>query len=410
MVDIFPRARELGECVQQFCATMTTVVRGGAPTFLLVLVLASVSYSILALLLVTFFRHRGEQACGYTPPVTILKPLCGLEPALFDCLRSFCEQDYPSYQIVFGVRDAADPAVPVVERLMRELPHVDATLVVDGRMCGSNYKLSNLANMLGAARHDILVVADSDGRVEPNYLRSVASLFANRRVGAVTCLYVAEPLGGAASVLGASFINDWFLPSVLIALALGRLNYCFGATMAVRRDVLEAIGGFATLAPYLADDYLLGRLVSDRGFEVRLATSVVTTVVSEPDFGALFRHELRWGRTLRTVRPLGWASTLLTDTTVLALLFLLASGGSALGSFLLGTVIILRVGVHAAVRRRFGIGGPDRPLLVPVRDLLSFGVRIVSFFGRTVEWRGKKFVLLSSGRIEERANVPRGRS
>lgn len=379
---------------------MMTMARDGASAVLLVLVLASIAHCVLAILIVARFRFPREPGGAFTPPVTVLKPLCGLEPELFECLRSFCEQDYPAYQVVFGVRSADDPALSVVERLKRELPHADLELVVDPRLYGPNHKLSNLANMLGACRHDILVVADSDGRVEPTYLRSVVAPFENAQVGAVTCLYTGRGLGGLASELGASFMNDWFLPSVLIAMELDKLRFCFGATMAVRRDALEAIGGFAGLAPYLADDYLLGRLVSDRGLEVRLAASVVETLVFEPSLAALFRHELRWGRTFRTVRPIGWALAIVTDTTVLALLFLLSSGGSALGFSLFSGAILLRCGLHIAVRRRFRIDGPDRLWLAPVRDLLCFAVRIASFFGRGIVWRGEKFVVLPSGRLE----------
>ena len=385
---------------------MMTMARDGASAVLLVFVLASIAYCVLATLAVVRFRFEQEPGGAFTPPVTVLKPLCGLEPRLFECLRSFCEQDYPAYQVVFGVRSADDPAISVVERLKRELPHADLNLVIDGRLYGRNHKLSNLANMSGACRHDILVVADSDGRVEPTYLRSVIAPFEDRRVGAVTCLYKGRPLDGLASALGASFMNDWFLPSVLIALALDKLRFCFGATMAVRRDALEAIGGFAGLAPYLADDYLLGRLVSDLGLEVRLAPSVVETLVFEPSLAALFRHELRWGRTFRMVRPVGWALSLVTDTTVLALLFLLASSGSALGFSLFGVAILLRFGLHFAVRRRFGIEEPDRLWLLPVRELLFFAVRIASFFGRDVMWRGEKFVVLPSGRLEAKGDRP----
>ena len=375
---------------------------------LLVVVLISLVYSCAALLRAALFRLPPVPEGTFTPPVTLLKPVCGLEPepALFDCLRSFCEQDYPSYQIVFGVRDSGDPAIPVIERLIREMPHVDATLVVDDRIYGANRKFSNLTNMFAAAKHDILISADADGHVRPDYLRSVVAPFANPRVGAVTCLYVGRPLGGIWSELGATFISDLILPSVLIALALDKLTFLFGNTMAVRRDVLEEIGGFRGLTTFLADDYLLGRRVCERGYEVRLASYVVETVVSEPSLGPLFRHELRWGRTFRTVQPAGWYLSFLTDTTTLALLFLVVSGFSAIAAGLLGAAILLRVGLHALVRRRFGVTGPDRLWLVPVRDLLSFAVRIVSFFGRSLVWKNEQFIVVSAGRIEAKGGAP----
>ncbi|MGH9399992.1 MAG: bacteriohopanetetrol glucosamine biosynthesis glycosyltransferase HpnI [Thermoanaerobaculia bacterium] len=382
-------------------AAFAATARHEASLVLLVIVSISVVHSILMLLRVALFRLPEKPDGTFTPPVTLLKPVCGLEPepALYDCLRSFCEQDYPSYQVVFGVREPGDPAVAVIERLLRDMPHLDATLVVDSRVYGANRKLSNLTNMLGAARHDILISADADGRVGPGYLRCVAAPFSNPRVGAVTCLYVGRAQSGVWSALGADFINDLVLPSVLTALAMGKLRYLFGNTMAVRRDVLEEIGGFRGLTTYLADDYLLGRRVSDRGFEVRLASCLVETVVSEPGLPSLFRHELRWGRTFRTVQPAGWILSVLTDTPVLALLLLLVSGGQSLAVGLFALAIILRFGLHALVRRRFGIGGPDPLWLVPVRDLLSFAVRIVSFFGRSLVWKNERFVV-SAGHID----------
>lgn len=388
--------------------SIAAAVRQDASAVLLVLVLVSLAYSCVALFRVALFRLPEKPDGTFTPPVTLLKPVCGLEPepALFDCLRSFCEQDYPTYQVVFGVRDSNDPAVAVIERLLRELPHLDATLVIDARVYGANRKLSNLTNMFGAARHDILISADADGHVAPGYLRAVVAPFANPRVGAVTCLYRGRPLGGVWSFLGAAFINDWFLPSVLIALAMDKLRFLFGNTMAIRRDLLEEIGGFRGLTTYLADDYLIGRRVSELGFEVRLASCVVETVVSEPRLGKLFRHELRWGRTYRTVQPVGWYLSILTDTTVLALLFLLTSGGSPLALWLCGAAIMLRLGLHAVVRRRFGMTGPDRLWLVPVRDLLSFAVRIASFFGRSLVWKNEHFVVVSAGRIEAKRGAP----
>lgn len=388
--------------------SIAAAVRQDASAALLVLVLISLGYSCVALLRVALFRLPARSDGTFTPPVTLLKPVCGLEPepALLDCLRSFCEQDYPAFQVVFGVREASDPAVPVIERLLRELPHLDATLVIDPRVYGANRKLSNLTNMFGAARHDILISADADGMVGPSYLREVVAPFADAKVGAVTCLYRGKPLVGLWSFLGAAFMNDWFLPSVLIALTGEKLRFLFGNTMAIRRDVLETIGGFRGLTTYLADDYLIGRRVSALGFEVRLASYVVDTVVSEPRLGKLFRHELRWGRTFRTVQPAGWYLSIVTDTAVLSLLYLLASGASTLALALFAAAVVLRLGLHAVVRRHFGITGPDRLWLLPARDLLFFAVRIVSFFGRGLEWKNERFVVVSAGRIEAKKGAP----
>ncbi len=389
-------------------AAFASTMRHGASLALLVMLSISIVYSILVLVRVAFFRLPGKPDGTYTPPATLLKPVCGLEPepVLYDCLRSFCEQDYPNYQIVFGVRRPDDPAVAVIERLLRDTAHPDASLVVDGRVYGANRKLSNLTNMYEAARHDILVSADADGRVGPEYLRSVVAPFASSRVGALTCLYVGKPQRGVWSALGADFINDVILPSVLMALVLGKLGFLFGNTMAVRREVLEEIGGFRGLTTYLADDYLIGRRVSDRGLDVRLASYVVETVISEPSLSSLFAHELRWGRTFRTVRPAGWTLSVLTDTTVLALLFLLVSGGQPLAVGLFAAAASLRLALHKMVRRRFGIDGPDPLWLVPVRELLTFAVRIASLFGRSLVWKNERFFVVSSGHLETEGGPP----
>jgi ceramide glucosyltransferase len=340
------------------------------------------------------------------PLVTILKPVCGLEPGLSECLRSFFEQDYPEYQIVFGVRSASDPALAVLEALRREYPHRDVALVVDGRLHGSNRKMSNLANMLGAARHGILVISDSDVRVARDYLLKVVAPFAEPRVGAVTGLYTGASTGSLPSTLGAMFINDWFLPTILLAVRLRRLDFCFGQTMAVRRDVLDSIGGFQAIAPYLADDYVLGQLVAGKGFEVRLADPGLENLISDSRFPSLLRRELRWSRTYRIVRPASYRFSTLTDTTALALIALLVSGGSSFAFALFGATLLVRFGTHAAVRRRFHPSGPDRTWLVPFQDLLFFAIRVGSFLGRRVEWRGEEFVVLSSGRLETKVETP----
>ncbi len=389
-------------------AAFASTARHGVSLALLVMLSISIVYSILVLLRVAFFRLPEKSDGAFTPPVTLFKPVCGLEPepVLYDCLRSFCEQDYPSYQIIFGVRRPDDPAVAVIERLLRDTPHPDASLIVDGRVYGANRKLSNLTNMYEAARHDILVSADADGWVGPEYLRSVVAPFASSRVGASTCLYVGKPQKGVWSALGANFINDVILPSILMALALGKLRFLFGNTMAVRREVLEEIGGFRGLTTYLADDYLIGRRVSDRGLDVRLASYVVETVISESGLSSLFAHELRWGRTFRTVRPAGWTLSVLTDTTVLALLFLLVSGGQSLAVGLFAAAVGLRFGLHKMVRRRFGIDGPDPLWLLPVRDVLSFAVRIASLFGHSLVWKKERFLVVSSGHLESEGSPP----
>jgi ceramide glucosyltransferase len=365
---------------------------------LLLASLASLAYVAFAIIRVRAFgRRRDRPVAG--PPVAVLKPVRGEEPGLYENLRSFCEQDYPAFQVVFGVRDAKDPALPVIERVMRDLPGRDLTLVVNDRVVGSNFKASNLANMYESAKYDLLVIADSDMRVGRTYLGTVVGLLADRSVGVVTCVYSGRSGGGVSGALGAMFINEWFLPSVLVARALHPDRFCFGATMAVRRDALEAIGGFGALASYLADDYMLGARMNARGLRVALSSYVVENIVSEPDVKALFSHELRWARTIRTVQPVGHAMSFLTYSVVLSCAYLLLSSSGDLGAAVAGAALALRIALHYAVRASLGVAEPARPWLVPVRDALGFVVWAASFWGRTVEWGGRKFSVTADGRM-----------
>ncbi len=360
--------------------------------------LASVAYVAFAIVRIRAFgRYRERPVAG--PPVTVLKPVRGAEPGLYENLRSFCEQDYPVFQVIFGVRDAKDPAVPVAEQVMRDLPGRDLVLVVNERVIGANYKVSNLANMYGSAKYDLLVIADSDMRVGRSYLATVAGPLADPAVGVVTCLYSGRSAGDVWSALGAMFINEWFLPSVLVARAVQPDRFCFGATMAVRRDALDAIGGFERLAAYLADDYMLGALMNERGLRVELSSYVVESIVSEPDLRTLFAHELRWARTIRTVQPLGHAMSFLTYSLALSCMYLLVSSSGSLGAAVMGGALALRLAVHYAVRRSLGVAEPARPWLVPVRDAVCFAVWAASFWGRTVQWGGRTFSVGSDGRM-----------
>lgn len=367
--------------------------------------LASAAYVSLSAWRFARFRRRQERSAGPQPPVTILKPLYGTEPGLYENLRSFCDQDYPVFQVVFGLKSENDGAVEVVRRLMADLPDRDLALVIDGHVSGRNLKASNLHNMMRAAKHDLLFVADSDMRVGRDYLTRVVAPFDDPGIGAVTCLYRGTPVGGLASgpasVLGAMFINEWFLPSVLVALTFEPLRYCFGATMAVRRNLLDAAGGFAALAQYLADDHMLGKLVAGQGYKVHLSPYVVENMVAEPSLTGLFSHELRWARTVRTVRPGGYAASFIMYAVPLAILAAavneatLAWHAVAAGSLLIG--LMPRIFLHYQVRSAYYPAARARPWLVPVRDLLCFVVWATSFLGRAVRWRDQDMLVRADG-------------
>jgi ceramide glucosyltransferase len=326
-----------------------------------------------------------EPVTGTPPPVTILKPLCGAEPETYACLRSFCHQHYPQFQIVFGVADAADPAVAVVTRLQSEFPVLALTLCIDRQQHGSNRKVSNLINMLPLATHGILVLADSDICVAPDYLANVVGPLREAGVGIVTCTYRGRPRGGFWSLLGSLFINEWFVPSVRVAVMGGSRAFAFGATIAIRREVLAGIGGFQAIADHLADDYRLGELTRRVGLRTVLSHVVVDTVVCETTFKQLVRHELRWLRTIRAVNPFGYGFLFLTFGVPVAALGSLLAEGSSVTLGMLGVTTLARCLLHVRIRR------PGVPvtylLLLPLREMLSLGLWGWSFITRRVQWR-----------------------
>jgi ceramide glucosyltransferase len=338
---------------------------------------------------------------NFAPAVTLLKPLCGLEPELYENLRSFCLLDYPGAQIVFGVQDPGDPALQVAERLKAEFPQVEVATVVDRRRHGSNPKVSNLINMMPAARHDVLVLSDSDIRVPPDYLARVVAPLAGPGIGAVTCPYTAHPATPSLVARLASLqINDWFLPSVLVASRLDDVGFCMGSTIALRRDALQAIGGFRALRDVLADDYEIGRRLIACGYRVALSDCVVETLASEVAAKELLLHELRWARTIRTVRPFGFAGLCITCTISMCVLaaLLLAGAGTVARIAMVTAGLLARLVLHLHVASRFAV--PRGPVwLLPVRDALSLGIWAASFIGRRVSWRGQRFAVRQDGSL-----------
>jgi ceramide glucosyltransferase len=316
-------------------------------------------------------------------------------------LRSHCLLDYPDYEIIFGVADPEDPAVSLVERLIREFPDRAIRLVTCPQALGANRKVSNLIQMEPHARFEHLVINDSDIRVPASYLKKVMPPFADPRVGMVTCLYRAVAGRSLGSRLEALGISTDFFPGVLAALRLeGELRFALGSTLAFPRGVLAAIGGFEPLLDYLADDFELGCRVAAAGYQVVLADVVVETNLPNYSFGDFFAHQLRWGRSTRDSRPWGYSGVLLTQGLPWAFAALLASGGAAWGWALAGLVAALRVAVADAVGR--GVLGDrfvwPRLWLLPLRDLVGMAVWIGSYTGRRVRWREEEFIL-EKGRL-----------
>ena len=329
------------------------------------------------------------------PPITVLKPLHGDEPMLEQALASFCAQDYPRFQIVFGLQDPADPALHVLRRLRARFPALDMSVVVDPTTHGANRKIANLINMYPSARHDTLVIADSDIHAAPDYLRHLAAALADERAGLVTTLYVGLPANtGLPARLGAAYINNSFLPGALMARALGRQD-CLGATMALSRRMLERVGGLAALSAHLADDAVLGQLVTAQGLEVRLAHTIPSTTVPETGMLRLFTHELRWARTIRSLAPLGFVLSSVQYPMAWALLATALCGAAPWSLALLACVWLGRAALARRVDRLLQRAGalPGRSIspmwLVPVRDVLSVLVMLASYADNTVAWRGQ---------------------
>ncbi len=320
-------------------------------------------------------------------PVTVLKPLHGDEPLLEEALASLCQQEYPIYQIVFGVSDTGDTALPVVRRLQLRFPDCDFAIVADATSHGPNGKVSNLINMLQAAKHDVLVIADSDVHTSPDWLHHLLAALEVGGVGLVTSVYTGLPVNDVVAALGAMQINHYFLPGALLSRSMGRED-CLGATMALRRETLEQIGGFRALVDHLADDNLLGRLVRRLGLRVALANTLPATTVPETTFCALWRHELRWARTIRALVPAQFAASVLQYSLVWAVLAVLLSGGALWSLAWLALAFGLRALVAASIDRALGLANRTPLWLLPLREIMSVGVMAASYAGRRVDWRG----------------------
>jgi ceramide glucosyltransferase len=343
------------------------------------------------------FARRNLPQPSRFPPVSVLKPLSGVEPGLYDNLRTFAEQDYPSVQVVLGVGAPEDGAVPIARALIRDLPECDIALAI-GAGAGTNRKVANLENMLPAASGRILVLADSDMRVERHYLAVVTAPLGEPRIGAVTCLYRGVPIGAIWSVLGALHINFGFLPSALAGEALGLGGGCFGATIALERDTLAAIGGFAALRDQLADDHRLGAAVRQSGLGVHLSRYLVEARVYEPTLTGLWRHELRWARTVRDLTPLGHLGSVLAQPLAIAALGAAAAQPSMAAGGLLMITLMLRWASAAAIATALGLATGGLWLL-PLRDALSFAIFVASLFGRKVIWRDQRYHVEPNGRM-----------
>jgi ceramide glucosyltransferase len=370
-------------------------------TALYLLCAGSTAYALLAIAAAReFFREEPPAEPSVFPPISILKPIRGEDEDAEENFRTFAEQDYPEFQLLFGALDRDDAGLGAARRIAEAHPELDVEIVAGGDRAGGNPKVANLANLARRARHRLLLVSDSDVRAPRGYLRRIAAAAEDPDVGVVTSPYRSNGRGwgGVLQALGNA---TEFQPSVFVARKLEGLRFALGAGILLRRDVLDEVGGFAAIGPFLADDLMLGRLPARAGRRVVLSLPVLDHELGHVTLAAYARRQIRWNRGIRAARPGGYTGLLVTQSTVLALLLLAATAVSPAGTAVAAAAIASRLAMgwmigaaalgDASVRR--GIA------LVPLRDVAAFLLWVAGFFGRTVEWRGERYRIGRGGRI-----------
>jgi ceramide glucosyltransferase len=366
---------------------------------LLALVAGSLVYCVLTI--VAAIRYRGVRPAQMhaAPPISILKPLAGAEEGLEENLRSFFAQQYPAFEILFAVRNGKDPALAVVERVRARYPAVPSRLIVTGEPPYPNAKVYSLDRMLAAARYDLLVMADSDTRVTPGMLSTIAAEFDDEKLGMATCPYRVVPGRSFWSTLEAIGLNTEFLAGVLVARMLEGMKFALGPAIAARRETLDRIGGFDAVKDYLAEDFVLGKLAAEYGYGVILSSYVIEHRIGAQSFAANLRHRLRWNRSARRSRPWGYIGQVFTHPLPLALL--LCAVSPAWWPVLAVTAVLRAAAAWATAGHVLDDSLTRRQWwLVPLQDAASFLVWCAGFFGNTILWRGRKYWLLRDGRFE----------
>jgi ceramide glucosyltransferase len=338
------------------------------------------------------------------PFVSVMKPVHGDEPRLRETLRSFFQQDYPKYEIVFGARSADDPALTAVKELRREFPNIPVTVTYSGPPQWPNAKIFSLERMLAAAKSEYVIISDSDVFVHPDYLRNVAAPLLDPKTGLVTCVYRGVPVGGSWAVLEGLGMSVDMTSGVLLADMFEGMKFALGPTMATRKDVLAKIGGIAATADFYSDDFELGRMVADAGYHVELSHHVIEHMVVDSDFGPSLDHQLRWMKSTRFSRPLGHIGSGLTFAVPFGILGLV--GGKLMGAPEAGILLFawsLLNRILQCVTVGWTIVRDRRALtlcwLYPGRDLFGFLLWVLSFTGGHFDWRGEKYQFQKGGRI-----------
>jgi len=365
---------------------------------LLVLAVVPFAYYVVAIIAARSFFGSGPSASSgappnFSPPVSILKPVYGLDREAYENFASFCRQDHPDFEVLFCISDDGDPARPVIEQIIRDFPGRPIRLLVGSQPLGASDKVNKLCRMAREARNDVLLVSDSDVRVDPGFLRTVVAPFADSRVGGVTCLYRGLTDGSFAADLEALGNSADFAPGVLVAHLFGGLDFMLGAVMVTTKKHLSEIGGFESLVDYFCDDYELGNRIEARGHSVELSRFPVDIVYPHETMGDAFRHQVRWNLSVRYSRPWGHFGLIFTQGlfwTVLGMLLThswLGIFGFVAGYTLLRYEVAFSVGTRGMadnlVRRRLW--------MLPLRDAFAFVVWLASFFPQRIHWRDRQF-------------------
>ena len=354
-----------------------------------------------------FPLHRKIASADFTPAVSILKSLKGCDETTADSLRTWFRQTYAGpMEIIFGVADAGDPVCPVVEKLIAENPGVAARLVVCENLAGANAKVAKLSRLQQLARHDLILVSDADVRVPPDFLGNFVAPLRDDKVGLVNCFYRLANPTTAAMKWEAIAVNADFWSQVLQSQTMKPLDFALGASILMRRRALEEIGGFAGLVDCLADDYQLGRRMALKGHKIEICPVVVECWDAPQSWVQVWKHQLRWARTIRVCQPAPYFFSILSNAGLWPALWLIGTlvcGTSLCGSLTAGGLLLVRVALAQALQRRFS---PGQRLvspfwLVPVKDALQTAIWIAAFLGGTVEWRGRRMKVRRDGTLAE---------
>ncbi len=369
-----------------------------------IVILPALIYSLITLVCARRYFSTPKRRSSVQPGVSILKPVKGMDEESYQNFASFCTQSYSgNVQLLFAVASSDDPVITVIHQLTADFPDHDISLIVNPAIHGPNYKVSNLINAFPKVKHDIIIVCDSDIRVSPDYLAFVTSHFDDPQVGLVTSLYRTSRVHGIATAIEATGFITEMIPNVMVALQLEGLSFALGASMAVRREALTAIGGFEALADYLADDYQLGNKIHCAGWSIALDGCFVESMVSAENLAVMFSRQLRWARTMRVSRPGGYLASGITlpFPAVLLAVLIAPTPVTALSAVLL--LYGVRLGVSTIFSRCFVRDSllPRWLWLIPLRDMLAFFSWALSFLGNRVEWRGSRFLLRPGGKLEE---------